>query len=319
MNKSAAAVLEGLNTYDACVQEVDNFIDGVESGIKAAGLNNAQGASVWAQIGTVLEKVAAEDQLTPEALQDLNSINQIELPGSLGDVPQAPTGSELRSRARQSFVPDSMVGGLTGAERRKFQAMAGRPVGEALTGAEQRAMLRPAGSPSGLTGLISRIKGTPPKATIPYISKGMTPVKPTLPRSYEGSNAMADASPEQAAIAGDGKQDIQPKQYAGSNDMAEGSPEQLAYANTPQGSQAPVTALDRLKGNLRGIDWKGIGGNFKNPAIGGGLGALAGVLGTAALAKPDKEGRKPYLRNALLGLAGGAGAGALASHYMPKA
>jgi len=57
--------------------------------------------------------------------------------------------------------------------------------------------------------------------------------------------------------------------------------------------------------------------NISNALLGGGLGAAAG-LGSAAFSEEDEDGKKPWLRNALMGGLGGAGlaagGGALAHH-----
>jgi len=73
--------------------------------------------------------------------------------------------------------------------------------------------------------------------------------------------------------------------------------------------------LNRVKSYLSGIDWKNpeTYGKAVPYALGG---AGLGLLGTALLGRKDEQGRKSYLRNALLAAILGGGAGAVAAPYI---
>lgn len=159
MYKSAADVLESINQYEQCVATIDQFIDGVESGIKQANLSNEQALNVWGSICNALEKSAANDAVAPVKAPEV-------------------------------------------------------------------------------------------------------PVNPNTP---------------------------------------------MAHPATPS-AEAPAfhapSMLDKLKRRISGVNWKQPG-TWQSALVGGGLGALGGLAGTALFGQKDEEGRKHYLRNALLsGLAG---------------
>lgn len=255
------------------VAEIDSYIDGVESVCKTASLNDQQAFDVWTAVTRYIEKQAADAApMAPEELE----LAQIQARQRGAQLPKLPTDAGTVAKEMGKNV-------LEGTGTKAIQSGVAQ-------GLQQ---MKPAPQ---LDADVARAAELAEYLRNQQLSRS----QPSYP------NAFATGSPEYYAAAG---QKDMPTRSVAATPLAEGA-DDAANAEIDALKQKDMDASAAqvpMKDRMKDVNW-GIGPTWMSALKGAGGGALLGLL-TAALSKPDKEGRKPYLRNALLtALMGGAAA-----------